>query len=76
MRHWGGRGHTVLVREDGFEYHGQRYRSLSVIAERLLGLDRSGSRRSVNVSCWHRREDCLSWRIGQLAGVMLTLPKN
>src|SRR5262249_9081775 len=25
---------------------------------------------------WHPREDCLSWRIGQLAGVKLTLPEN
>jgi hypothetical protein len=31
---------------------------------------------SAEVRLWHRREDRLSWRIGQLAGVKLTLPKN
>jgi hypothetical protein len=44
VRHWGGRGHTVLVREDGFEYHGQRYRSLSMIADRITGAHWSGPR--------------------------------
>src|SRR5215831_5568357 len=33
VRQWRGHTHTVLVREDGFEYEGQRYRSLTVIAE-------------------------------------------
>jgi hypothetical protein len=37
VRQWRGRTHTVLVREDGFEYDGQRYRSLTVIAERITG---------------------------------------
>src|SRR5215831_360436 len=32
VRQWRGHTHTVLVREDGFEYEGQHYRSLSVIA--------------------------------------------
>src|SRR4029077_13851734 len=27
VRQWRGHTHTVLVREDGFEYDGQRYRS-------------------------------------------------
>jgi hypothetical protein len=27
LRQWRGHAHTVLVREDGFEYDGQRYRS-------------------------------------------------
>src|SRR6516164_2647724 len=36
---------------------------------------RSGLERSDFVH-WHRREGCLSWRIGQLAGVKLTLPSN
>ena len=35
VRQWRGHTHTVLVREDGFEYDGQHYRSLSVIAERI-----------------------------------------
>ena len=37
VRQWRGHTHTVLVREDGFEYDGQRYRSLTVIAERITG---------------------------------------
>jgi DUF2924 family protein len=44
VRQWRGRGHTVLVREDGFEYEGQHYRSLSVIAERITGAHWSGPR--------------------------------
>jgi hypothetical protein len=35
---------TVLVREDGFEYEGQHYRSLTVIAERITGTHWSGPR--------------------------------
>jgi hypothetical protein len=33
VRQWHGHAHTVLVREDGFDYEGQHYRSLTVIAE-------------------------------------------
>jgi Protein of unknown function (DUF2924) len=44
MRQWRGHTHTVLVREDGFEYEGQRYRSLTVIAERITGAHWSGPR--------------------------------
>ena len=44
VRQWGGRTHTVLVREEGFEYEGQRYRSLTVIAERITGAHWSGPR--------------------------------
>jgi hypothetical protein len=44
VREWRGRTHTVLVREDGFEYDGQRYRSLTVIAERITGAHWSGPR--------------------------------
>jgi len=44
VRQWRGRAHTVLVREDGFEYEGQRYRSLTVIAERITGAHWSGPR--------------------------------
>jgi hypothetical protein len=32
------------VREDGFEYEGQHYRSLTVIAERITGAHWSGPR--------------------------------
>ncbi|MBV8912541.1 MAG: DUF2924 domain-containing protein [Acetobacteraceae bacterium] len=44
VRQWRGRGHIVLVREDGFEYEGQHYRSLTVIAERITGTHWSGPR--------------------------------
>ena len=44
VRQWRGRTHTVLVGEEGFEYEGQRYRSLSVIAERITGAHWSGPR--------------------------------
>ncbi|HEY2538561.1 MAG TPA: DUF2924 domain-containing protein [Stellaceae bacterium] len=44
VRQWRGHTHTVLVHEDGFEYDGQRYRSLSVIAGRITGAHWSGPR--------------------------------
>jgi hypothetical protein len=44
VRQWRGRAHTVLVREDGFEYEGRRYRSLTVIAEQITGAHWSGPR--------------------------------
>jgi hypothetical protein len=44
VRQWRGHPHTVLVREDGFEYEGQHYRSLTVIAERITGAHWSGPR--------------------------------
>jgi hypothetical protein len=44
LRQWRGHAHTVLVREDGFEYEGQHYRSLTVIAERITGAHWSGPR--------------------------------
>ena len=44
VRQWRGRTHTVLVQEDGFEHEGQRYRSLTVIAERITGAHWSGPR--------------------------------
>jgi hypothetical protein len=37
VRQWRGHVHTVLVLEDGFEYEGQRYRSLTMIAARITG---------------------------------------
>jgi hypothetical protein len=37
VRQWRGHTHAVFVRDDGFEYEGQPYRSLSVIAERITG---------------------------------------
>jgi hypothetical protein len=44
VRQWRGQVHTVLVREGGFEYEGQRYRSLTMIAERITGAHWSGPR--------------------------------
>ena len=44
MRQWRGHTHTVLVQKDGFEHEGQRYRSLTVIAERITGAHWSGAR--------------------------------
>jgi hypothetical protein len=44
VRQWRGHTHTVFVREDAFEYEGQRYRSLTVIAERITGAHWSGPR--------------------------------
>jgi hypothetical protein len=44
VRRWRGHAHTVLVREDGFEYEGQRYCSLTVIDERITGAHWSGPR--------------------------------
>jgi hypothetical protein len=35
---------SVLVQKDGFEHEGQRYRSLTVIAERITGAHWSGPR--------------------------------
>jgi len=44
VRQWRGHTHTFLAREDGFEYDGQRYRSLTVIAEQITGAHWSGPR--------------------------------
>ena len=44
VRQWRGHTHTVLVREDGFEYEDQHYRSLTVIADRITGAHWSGPR--------------------------------
>jgi hypothetical protein len=44
VRQWRGHAHTVLVGEDGFEYEGRHYRSLTVIAERITGAHWSGPR--------------------------------
>src|SRR5215472_6122791 len=44
VRQWHGQVHTVLVREDGFEYEREHYRSLTLIAERITGAHWSGPR--------------------------------
>jgi len=44
VRQWRGHTHTVLVDKDGFEHEGQRYHSLTIIAERITGAHWSGPR--------------------------------
>jgi hypothetical protein len=44
VRQWRGHTHTVLVREDGFEYDGRRYLSLTAIAEQITQAHWSGPR--------------------------------
>ena len=42
VRQWRGHTHTILVHNDGFEHEGQRYRSLTAIAERITEAHWSG----------------------------------
>ena len=44
VREWQGRVHTVIVLEDGFDYNGKRYGSLSQIAKEITGAHWSGPR--------------------------------
>jgi hypothetical protein len=44
VREWRGRTHTVVVTEDGFEYAGKPYSSLSKIAQAITGAHWSGPR--------------------------------
>jgi Protein of unknown function (DUF2924) len=44
VREWRGRTHTVTVTEDGFEYAGTRYPSLTKIAKTITGAHWSGPR--------------------------------
>ncbi len=44
VRQWRGHTHTVLVHNDGFEHEGQRYRSLTAVAERITAAHWSGPR--------------------------------
>jgi Protein of unknown function (DUF2924) len=44
VRQWREHTHTVLVHKDGFEHEGQRYRSLTAIAERITEAHWSGPR--------------------------------
>jgi Protein of unknown function (DUF2924) len=44
VREWRGRTHTVIVTEDGFEYAGKTYSSLSKIAQAITGAHWSGPR--------------------------------
>jgi hypothetical protein len=42
LRQWNGRTHQVMVIENGFEFEGARYKSLSVIARLITGTRWSG----------------------------------
>ena len=42
LREWNAETHEVRVLEKGFEYRGQRYRSLSAIAREITGTRWSG----------------------------------
>jgi hypothetical protein len=44
LREWGGKTHTVIVLDDGFEYDGERYPSLTQIARRITDAHWSGPR--------------------------------
>ena len=44
VREWRGQSHTVIVLEDGFEWQGKRWRSLSAIAREITGAHWSGPR--------------------------------
>jgi hypothetical protein len=44
VREWRGRAHTVTVTEEGFEYAGANYPSLTKIAKKITGAHWSGSR--------------------------------
>jgi hypothetical protein len=44
MREWHGRTHTVTVTEDGFDYAGTSYPSLTKIAKKITGAHWSGPR--------------------------------
>jgi hypothetical protein len=44
VREWHGRTHTVTVTEDGFEYAGSNYLSLTKIAKKITGAHWSGPR--------------------------------
>jgi Protein of unknown function (DUF2924) len=42
LREWHGTQHQVIVREDGVEFRGKRYKSLSQVAHRITGSKWSG----------------------------------
>jgi hypothetical protein len=44
VRGWRGQTHTVTVRDDGFDYRGRLYRSLSLVAREITGAHWSGPR--------------------------------
>ena len=44
VREWRGRTHTVMVLDEGFEFEGRRYRSMTQVAREITGAHWSGPR--------------------------------
>jgi len=44
IRMWHGDRHEVTIRQNGFEYQGQLYRSLSAVAKKITGAHWNGNR--------------------------------
>ncbi len=44
VRDWHGAGHTITVLDEGFEYEGRVWRSLTAIAKAITGTHRNGPR--------------------------------
>ena len=44
VREWNGTEHTVTVMKDGFDWQGQRFKSLSAIAKTITGTNWNGYR--------------------------------
>lgn len=44
VREWRGRAHTVMVLDEGFEFEGRRYRSMTQVAREITGAHWSGPR--------------------------------
>lgn len=44
VRDWHGVGHTVIVLDDGFEFDGKRWRSLTAVAKAITGTHWNGNR--------------------------------
>jgi hypothetical protein len=57
VREWRGRAHTVTVTEDGFEYAGTGYPSLTKIAKKITGAHWSGPRFFGLLSADHPRAE-------------------
>jgi hypothetical protein len=67
IREWHGRTHIVTVTEEGFEYAGASYSSLTTIAKEITGVHWSGPRffglkAAKRNAPWQRRRQCLSPR--------------
>jgi len=44
IREWHGQTHTIIILDDGVEWRGQRYASLSIVAREITGVRWSGPR--------------------------------